>query len=182
VLMYQPAKSHDHGVNTCSGCLEKQREIDRLKDEVTRLKARLRLRERKSQEGFFGTSTPSSTVPIKAHTATGKQRKQGGAKPDHQGHGRQSVAATNAARVVEVPAPQAACPLVWWRGNGERLARAHGLGVSACRGRTRSLSPRAQVLCGMSAGGCRLSTQLVAALVVRQSSDRRSLDEPLSAR
>ena len=107
--MYQPAKSHDYGINTCSGCLEKQREIDRLKDEVTSLKARLRLRERQSRQGFFGSSTPSSKVPIKAETATDNQRKQGGARPGHQGHGRQSVATTAAARVVEVEAA-AACP------------------------------------------------------------------------
>ncbi len=40
--MYQLPKSHDLGVNTCAACFEKQREIDRLREEVTRLKGAAR--------------------------------------------------------------------------------------------------------------------------------------------
>ncbi len=52
-------------INTCSECFEKQRQIDSLSEEVERLKARFRVRERKQKEGVFGSSTPSSKVPIK---------------------------------------------------------------------------------------------------------------------
>ena len=43
-------------VNNCEGCLEKQRKIDQLLEEVQRLKAKLRYQERKDKEGFFGAS------------------------------------------------------------------------------------------------------------------------------
>ncbi len=52
--MYQLAKSHDYGVNTCQQCLAKQREIDRLTEENQRLRAKLAQQKRKDQEGFFG--------------------------------------------------------------------------------------------------------------------------------
>ena len=55
-------------VNNCEGCLEKQRQIDQLLEEVQRLKAKLRYQERKDKEGFFGSSTPSSQLPFKANT------------------------------------------------------------------------------------------------------------------
>lgn len=55
-------------VNNCEGCLEKQRKIDQLLEEVQRLKAKLRYQERKDKEGFFGLSTPSSQLPLKANT------------------------------------------------------------------------------------------------------------------
>ena len=52
----------------CPACLEKQREIDELKDEVRRLKDLLRRQERSAAEGPFGSSTPSSKVQIgRAH-------------------------------------------------------------------------------------------------------------------
>jgi hypothetical protein len=55
-------------VNNCEGCLQKQRKIDQLLEEVQRLKAKLRYQERKDKEGFFGSSTPSSQLPLKANT------------------------------------------------------------------------------------------------------------------
>lgn len=88
--IYQQPKSHHVSVNLCDGCLEKQREIDRLKEEVASLRTKLSLQKRKDQRGFFGSSTPSSQVPVKANTSAGKQKQQGGAKPGHQGHGRQT--------------------------------------------------------------------------------------------
>jgi transposase len=75
-------------VNNCEGCLEKQRQIDQLLEEVQRLKAKLRYQERKGQEGFFGSSTPSSQRPLKAHTGKENRNHQGGARPGHKGHGR----------------------------------------------------------------------------------------------
>ena len=77
-------------VNNCQGCLEKQRRIDQLLEEVQGLKAKLRYQERKGKEGFFGSSTPSSQVPFKANTSEEKRNYKGGARPGHVGHGRKA--------------------------------------------------------------------------------------------
>jgi transposase len=89
-------------INTCPFCLEKQREIDRLKEEIVLLKQRLSYRERKEKEGFFGSSTPSSQVPIKANTD--KDKKPRGAKVGHKGFGRKAFEASEAERVERVEA------------------------------------------------------------------------------
>lgn len=86
--MYQPAKSHDYSVNTCQGCLEKQREIDRLTEEIQQLRVKLSAKKRKDKEGFFNSSTPSSQIPVKANASEEQALKRGGAKPGHQGNGR----------------------------------------------------------------------------------------------
>ena len=44
----------------CKQCLEKQRRINELEEEIASLKHRLRYQEQTAQEGFFGSSTPSS--------------------------------------------------------------------------------------------------------------------------
>ncbi len=90
--MYQLAKSHDYGVNTCSQCLEKQREIDRLTEENQRLRAKLSHQKRKDQEGYFGSSTPSAQLPVKANSTEENHSKRGGAKPGHKGVGRKQHA------------------------------------------------------------------------------------------
>lgn len=67
------------GINNCPLCLEKQRRIDDLKEEVKGLKRALRRRERKDEEGFFGSSTPSSKKPVKANVEK-QERKPKGAR------------------------------------------------------------------------------------------------------
>ena len=57
----------------CRGCLNKQRQIDDLKEEIVRLKGKLRHQERSAKEGFFGSSTPSSKVPLKPNTLAERQ-------------------------------------------------------------------------------------------------------------
>lgn len=97
----------------CKTCLEKQREIDRLTEENTRLRARLRYQERVvKEEGFFGASTPSSKLPVKANTAPDapRQRLRGGAKKGHIGHGRTAVENARAARVETVAVDASHCP------------------------------------------------------------------------
>jgi transposase len=108
-VKYQLHKSRDYGVNLCEGCLEKQREIDRLREEVQLLKARLSQRQRKQQEGVFGSATPSSLNPLKANSKEDQRAKRGGAKKGHPGHGRRacSRAAADEIRQVELN-PQ--CP------------------------------------------------------------------------
>jgi transposase len=95
--------------NYCPGCFEKQRKIDQLLEENERLRQNLRYQERKAQEGFFGSSTPSSKIPLKGNQAG--QRKPKGAKPGHQGVGRQGFSASEADRVVKVaPQSDTRCP------------------------------------------------------------------------
>ena len=101
---YQEPKSRDYGVNLCNGCLEKQREIDRLKEELQRLRQKLSVNQRKSQDGFFGSSTPSSKVPVKSNSLVENRAKKGGGQVGHRGVGRQSFKseAADEQRVAEV--------------------------------------------------------------------------------
>jgi transposase len=85
-------------INTCPLCLEKQREIDRLKEENVLLRQRLSYRER--TEGFFGSSTPSSQQPVKANTEDAKKPR--GAKLGHTGFGRKGFSVSDADRVERV--------------------------------------------------------------------------------
>ncbi|OGP88896.1 MAG: hypothetical protein A2156_02550 [Deltaproteobacteria bacterium RBG_16_48_10] len=85
-------------VNNCEGCLEKQRQIDQLLEEVQRLKAKLRYQERKDQGGIFGSSTPSSQLPLKANTDQENRNRKGGARPGHKGHGRSAHSQETAMR------------------------------------------------------------------------------------
>jgi transposase len=94
----------------CEGCLERQRRIDQLLAENQRLKAQLRYRERQAREGFFGSATPSAQRPVKASSPPADQAKPGGAQPGHRGHGRRTVEAASAARVIEVPVAPC-CPV-----------------------------------------------------------------------
>lgn len=89
-------------INYCEGCFEKQRKIDQLTEEIRALKAKLRYLQRKGQEGYFGSSTPSSKVPVKATTVEDKRSKRGGARPGHPGHGRHGFDPSQADRIVQV--------------------------------------------------------------------------------
>ena len=97
-------------INPCPLCLEKQREIDRLKEEIVLLRQQLSYRGRKEKEGFFGSSTPSSQVPVKANTE--KAKKPRGAKVGHRGFGRKAFEASEADRVERVEAVRGeVCPI-----------------------------------------------------------------------
>jgi transposase len=96
-------------LNLCQGCLEKQRIIDRLKQEVQSLREKVHRLEREAEAGPFGSSTPSAKIPVKANTAEKQRSKPGGAKPGHTGHGRQAVQDRDAGR-IETIAVGPACP------------------------------------------------------------------------
>lgn len=93
----------------CKDCLSKQQKINDLEEENVRLKARLRYQERTAKEGYFGSSTSSSKIPVKANAKTGSQRNRGGGKPGHQGHGRSAITEEQADEVHRV-AIEAVCP------------------------------------------------------------------------
>jgi len=93
----------------CPACLEKQRRINELEEEVRLLKDRLRYQERTAKEGPFGSSTPSAKVPIKPSALPERQARKGGGRVGHPGHGRVAVSAAQADRVVGVPVPER-CP------------------------------------------------------------------------
>jgi transposase len=96
-------------VNACPQCLEKQREIDRLREENTRLKQQLRYRQRQAERGAFGSSTPSAQLPVKANTPEDGRAKRGGAAAGHVGHGRRALDPEGADRVETVPV-DSRCP------------------------------------------------------------------------
>ena len=89
--------------------MKKQQEIDRLREENAQLKGRLRYQERTAKEGFFGSSTPSSKVPVKPSAPPEQAPRFGGAKPGHVGHGRHTIPPAQADRVERISAPER-CP------------------------------------------------------------------------
>lgn len=102
------------GEGYCRACLEKQREIDRLKEDNCRLRRHLRYQERIArEEGPFGSSTPSSKIPLKPNTELSlqdRQARRGGAKPGHVGHGRKTAKESEADEVVTVEVAARTCP------------------------------------------------------------------------
>lgn len=96
-------------MNYCQGCFEKQQKIDALQEQIVSLKAKLRHQERTAKEGYFGSSTPSSQIPIKPDSLAERQQRRGGARSGHQGHGRCSISESNASRVERVTVGNA-CP------------------------------------------------------------------------
>lgn len=75
----------------CKECLHKQQKINDLQEEIACLKTKLRYQERTAKEGFFGSSTPSSKIPVKANRQKDRPRNRGGGKVGHQGHGRTGI-------------------------------------------------------------------------------------------
>jgi len=96
-------------VNRCPGCLERQRQIDQLEEENQRLRDQLRYRRRKEKEGFFGASTPSSQIPVKANSPEQNRSRKGGARPGHVGHGRKAHGEETADEVIPIDVGES-CP------------------------------------------------------------------------
>jgi transposase len=86
----------------CKGCLSRQQEINELKEEICSLKNKLRYQERTAREGFFGSSTPSSRLPVKPNSQKEHPRNRGGGKPGHKGHGRTSICDEDADKVERI--------------------------------------------------------------------------------
>ena len=58
---------------------------------------------------IFGSSTPSSLIPIKANSTEEARRRKGGQPDGHKGHGRKAVADKEVDETVELERP-ATCP------------------------------------------------------------------------
>lgn len=86
----------------CRQCLEKERKIAELQEDIVSLKAKLRYQERTAKEGFFGSSTPSSKLPVKPNSAAEHQRNQGGGRVGHKGHGRAGICELDADKVERI--------------------------------------------------------------------------------
>jgi len=85
----------------CPGCYEKQLCIDKLQDEIAHLKYKLHYQERKTKEGYFGSSTPSSKKPFK-EAAKESIKKNGGAVNGHKGYGRKTITDAQADEIIEI--------------------------------------------------------------------------------
>jgi transposase len=94
----------------CRECEGKEKRIKELETDVKRLQAKLRYEERKATEGYFGSSTPSSKIPIKTNINK-EDKKPSGAKKGHKGYGRKSIneEAANRVEVIEVEEEQCSC-------------------------------------------------------------------------
>lgn len=90
----------------CGDCFDKQRELDKLKEENTRLKAELGRRDNSDPSKFKGSShRPSSREDLKSNTAEENRNKKGGAKKGHKGSTRKAAdpASADEHRTVELP-------------------------------------------------------------------------------
>jgi transposase len=96
-------------INGCPVCLQKQREIDDLKEENRRLRSALHSQQRKMEEGAFGSSTPSSKISVKPNVEA-KEKKPKGARPGHPGKGRKDLNYEPVDDVVEVESEFEVCP------------------------------------------------------------------------
>ncbi len=105
------------GINTCPQCLEKQQKIDKMTEEIQRLRQENCRLKRKIKEGFFGSSTPSSKQPVKANTPTPipasgfPEKKKRGAQAGHPGHGRKGFDEAEADEVIELTNDFEMCPI-----------------------------------------------------------------------
>jgi transposase len=85
----------------CEACIDKDLKIAKLEETIKGLKAKLRYRERKEEEGPFGLSTPSSKVPFKENALEEKMKKKGGGVWGHKGHGRGAHTTESADRIID---------------------------------------------------------------------------------
>ncbi|MFH1288632.1 MAG: IS66 family transposase [bacterium] len=92
----------------CEGCFDKQIKIDKLEKRIVHLEYKLRRQELRNREGYFGSSAPSSKVPIKENSK--KSSDKGGAKNGHEGHGRKSIGGDEADRIEHLTLGKERCP------------------------------------------------------------------------
>ena len=170
-------------ITFCHGCFEKQIAIDRLEQENARLRQKLRSEERRGKEGFFGSSTPSSKLPVKTNTPAPTTRKPRGGKAGTSGQRSQTHRGNRCG-----PGHRHRCgsrellPVVPWRPG------AKGVPIEIChrepsdQSRAGGLSPAQKVLSSLSQGIPHSVARRAPTESVRQRSDYDGGDDALSAR
>ena len=103
-------KSREDYFCYCEKCLQKQIRIDFLEEENSQLKAQLRYRNKKNNQLYFGSSTPSSKLKFKENSGEKNSKKQGGAKVGHKGSGRKLWDETQADEVIDLRVEETRCP------------------------------------------------------------------------
>ena len=98
------------GINNCPICLEKQRKIDELTEEVARLRKALGQQKRQAAAGLFGSSTPSAKLPVKPNTSEAQEPVKRGARKGHKGAGRKRIQAGPETPLIEIPPESENCP------------------------------------------------------------------------
>lgn len=98
-------------VSYCKSCFEKQQKIDDLEEQVKSLRNKLKYREEKDKQPFFGSSTPSSKLPVKENTLEENSKKKGGAKEGHKGNGRKGILHEQADRIIELSVDEENCSI-----------------------------------------------------------------------
>lgn len=93
----------------CKSCFAKDREIERLREEIRRLKGLERYQRKKTLIEPFGENTPSSKILMKPNATEENTKKVGGGKLGHPGHGRKTVDRDQAIETVEHGMPES-CP------------------------------------------------------------------------
>ncbi len=98
-----------HDVLHCPYCLKLLDELARKDEQLKAAKAQLKKQQRQIDEGYFGSSTPSSKKPPQPNTNYDGKNK-GGAKQGHIGSGRSSHNATDADITIELNVEAESCP------------------------------------------------------------------------
>jgi len=91
----------------CEGCFEKLKIIDKLKEEIERLRKKIYRYEKKTKDGYFGSSTPSSKKPFKKNNI---EHNNGGAKKGHKGFGRKTFNKKKVDKIITVKLEKEKCP------------------------------------------------------------------------
>ena len=97
-------------MNNCINCLNKDIEIHDLKEEIVRLKKIISSQKMKEKEGIFGSSTPSSKIPLKENTKIDNPNKNGGKKEGDKGYGRKSATEESADKIEYLYYEKDICP------------------------------------------------------------------------
>ena len=90
--------------------MQKQLIIDQQKQEILTLKQKLKLNEKRLKEGFFGSSTPSSQLPVKENSLAENQAKRGGAQTGHPANKRQAFTPEQADEIRQAKVESQTCP------------------------------------------------------------------------
>lgn len=99
-----------YGNVICQGCFEKKLLIDDLREENARLKAQLHRYTQSAGRLPDNPHTPSSKIDLKKNSGEDLQKKKGGAKAGHKGHGREAVSEQTADEILESTPDTDCCP------------------------------------------------------------------------